>query len=478
MTDVTDGSWRELLGPRYSGIPLLLAGGVMLYATNEFLTISLLPNTIADIGGDRLYAWVATLYLVGSVVAAAAVNSVLVRIGARSSYLAALAVFGAGSLVCAMAPRMEVLLGGRILQGAGGGLLAGLGYALINAVLPNSLWTRASALVSAMWGIGTLVGPAVGGLFAQLGQWRWAFGAVVVLTAAMAVSAIVALEPDKNEHRGEPMVMPVRSLLVLGAAVLFVSGAQLPRSFIAAVGLLACGGVLVVVFLYVDRRSLATVLPRSVFRQTPEKWIYLTLGLLMATTKADLYVPLLGQRLAHLLPLAAGCLGAALPVGWAVSEFASASLTRVRVITHLVGAAPLVVAGGLVVAACTRLAHHNPVAIGTVWALAMLAVGAGVGAAWPHLSVWAMGCVDDPVEGGAAAASINTVQLISGAFGAGLAGVVVNMTDGVDGSAARWLFTVFAVLSTIGGLFSYRASRGYRLRCDREVAAQVRACNN
>ncbi len=52
--------------------------------------------------------------------------------------------------------------------------------------------------------------------------------------------------------------------------------------------------------------------------------------------------------------------------------------------------------------------------------------------AWPHLSAWAMGCVDDPAEGGTAAAAINTVQLICGAFGAGLAGVVVNMTDRGD----------------------------------------------
>ena len=68
------GSWRELLGAKYLGTSVVLAGGVALYATNEFLTISLLPNTVAEIGGSRLYAWVTTLYLVGSVVAATMVN--------------------------------------------------------------------------------------------------------------------------------------------------------------------------------------------------------------------------------------------------------------------------------------------------------------------------------------------------------------------------------------------------------------------
>ena len=115
----------------------MLAGGVALYATNEFLTISLLPNTVADIGGSRLYAWVTTLYLVGSVVAATMVNPMLVRVGARSSYLMGLAVFGVASLVCARAPNMEVLIAGRALQGVAGGLLAGLGYAVINAALPR-----------------------------------------------------------------------------------------------------------------------------------------------------------------------------------------------------------------------------------------------------------------------------------------------------------------------------------------------------
>jgi MFS family permease len=86
--------------------------------------------------------------------------------------------------------------------------------------------------------------------------------------------------------------------------------------------------------------------------------------------------------------------------------------------------------------------------------------GTGIGIAWPHLSAWAMSRVDDPAEGPAAAAAINTAQLICGAFGAGLAGVVVNMTDTGDATAARWLFTVFAVCAAAGFVASYRASRG------------------
>jgi hypothetical protein len=70
-----------------------------------------------------------------------------------------------------------------------------------------------------------------------------------------------------------------------------------------------------------------------------------------------------------------------------------------------------------------------------------------------------MSSVDDPAEGPAAAAAINTVQLICGAFGAGLAGVVVNLTDAGNAAAVRWLFAVFAGLVAVGVIASTRSGR-------------------
>ncbi|HEY2501248.1 MAG TPA: MFS transporter [Mycobacterium sp.] len=465
MTDTarTTGRWRQLLGARYLGTSVVLAGGVALYATNEFLTISLLPNTVAEIGGSRLYAWVLTLYLVGSVVAATMVNPMLLRVGPRTSYLMGLAVFAVASLACGVAPNMETLIAGRALQGVAGGLLAGLGYAVINAALPRALWTRASALVSAMWGVATVVGPATGGLFAQFGLWRWAFVAMAIVTALMAMLVPVALTGGRvNPSAAAPvMKVPVWSLVLIGAAALAISVAQIPHNIIATAGLLAAGIVLVGLFVLVDWRMHAAVLPPSVFGPGPLKWIYLTMGVLMLGAMVDTYVPLFGQRLAHLTPVAAGFLGAALAVGWTVSEIVSASLENPRAIGRVIAAAPVVVASGLALGAFTQ---RNDASVGIValWTLALLVAGIGIGMAWPHLSVRAMDSVNDPAEGIAAAAAINTVQLIAAAFGAGLAGVVVNTTQGGDMMEARWLFAVFTALTAAGVVASYGAVRGNR----------------
>jgi len=459
----TTGGWRELLGARYLGTSVVLAGGVALYATNEFLTISLLPNTVAEIGGSRLYAWVLTLYLVGSVVAATMVNPMLQRVGPRTSYLLGLAVFAVASLACGVAPNMEILIAGRALQGVAGGLLAGLGYAVINAALPRALWTRASALVSAMWGVATVVGPATGGLFAQFGLWRWAFVAMAIVTVLMAMLVPVALPAGRmNPSAAAPvMKVPVWSLVLIGAAALAISVAQIPHNIFATAGLLAAGIVLVGMFVLVDWRMHAAVLPPSVFGPGPLKWIYLTMGVLMLGAMVDTYVPLFGQRLAHLTPVAAGFLGAALAVGWTVSEIVSASLENPRAIGRVIAAAPVVVASGLALGAFTQRDNASA-GIVALWALALLVAGIGIGMAWPHLSVRAMDSVNDPAEGGAAAAAINTVQLISAAFGAGLAGVVVNTTQGGDMMEARWLYAVFTALSAVGVAASYGATRGDR----------------
>jgi MFS family permease len=116
---------------------------------------------------------------------------------------------------------------------------------------------------------------------------------------------------------------------------------------------------------------------------------------------------------------------------------------------------------GLGLAAATQFDNASPGLVVT-WALALTIIGIGIGAAWPHLSAWSMHCIDDEVEGPAAAAAINTIEVIAGAFGAGVAGVVVNTAHSSTVIAARALFAVFAVVGLLGTWVAYRATRDLR----------------
>lgn len=451
------GGWRELLGRGNIGVATVLSSGVALYATNEFLTTSLMPTAIADIGGERFYAWVAAVYLVASVVSATTVGAAVVRIGPRSAYLIGFGTFAAASLCCALAPRMDLFLIGRTVQGLAGGLLTGLAYAVINVALPERLWTHASALVSAMWGVGTLIGPAAGGVLSHMGLWRWAFHILAILSVGVAVLVAVAMPRRQPSVGGANLPgIPWWSLVILALAVLAITLASLPEDSRETTALLTMAAGLIAVFVLIDRRARVAVLPLSVFRRGRLKWIYVALGVLMGATMVDVYVPLFGQRVAGLTPVAAGFLGAALAIGWTVTEIFSASIRRQRCIAAAVCAAPLVMVAGLLFSAVTVPLNNS---FGDVarWCIALTLTGAGVGLAWPHLSAWAMSAVKDPAEGPVAAAAVNIVQLICGAFGAGVAGVAVNAQGDVDGASARGLLVTFAILATVGIVSCWRS---------------------
>jgi MFS family permease len=116
--------WRDLLAGANAARSLVLAGGVGLHAVNIFIATTILPSVVADIGGLAYYAWNTTLFVVVSIVGSAASAHALGRFSPRGAYLLATALFAFGTLTCAIAPSMPVLLAGRSLQGFGGGMLA------------------------------------------------------------------------------------------------------------------------------------------------------------------------------------------------------------------------------------------------------------------------------------------------------------------------------------------------------------------
>ncbi|WP_369199678.1 MFS transporter [Streptomyces sp. PU-14G] len=447
------GSWREL--GSHLGTVVVLAGGVLVGAITIYLAASLLPTAVADIGGERLYAWNMTVFLIGQVVATMLVSWTLGKSGDIGAYLFGFGVFAAGSALCAASPVMPVLLVGRGVQGLGAGLLTGLGFALIHSALPRHLWVRGSALVSAMFGLGNFVGPALGGLFAQFGTWRPAF--VVLALGSVALAAVVPKGLPRNGRAGgEPVPVAIRSLLLVIGAAGAVSVAGILTDARAMVALLALALALVWAFVRSEKRTHVRVLPRPAYQaDSTLRWVYLTIALLASGVAVETFLPLFGQRLGGLPPLAAGFFGAALSLGWSLTQVVSSSAHRPRTVRLLRVAGPGLLAAGLAVLAALQQRDVSlPVVLG--WLPVLLIAGAGIGMAMPHLSVAAMTSTTDKQEGEKAAAAIATVLTMATAFGAALAGLLVNVGGPSLVSSARWLLLGFASLSALGMLTALR----------------------
>ncbi len=244
--------------------------------------------------------------------------------------------------------------------------------------------------------------------------------------------------------------MPVLSLALLTAAALLVSVAGILSNLAVTAAMVLAAVLLLIAFVAADRRSRHGVLPPSTFNASSLKWVYLTIVVLAVASTVETFIPLFGQRLAGLAPLAAGFLGgAALALGWTLGEIPSASATTPRIVRRIVVSGPILVAIGLGIMAAFLTEHAGAGAM-VAWVIGLLFAGVGIGIAWPHLAVGAMTSVTDPGEGARASAAINTVQLIANAFGAALAGVLVNIGEPSTLRSAQLLLFTFAAVSIIG----------------------------
>lgn len=460
-------SWGSLFQGRNGLLAVALTGGVALHAVNVHIVTTVLPSVVQDIGGLDWYAWSTTLFVVASIIGAALSVRLLALLGPRAACIAALAVFALGSAACASAWSMPWLLAGRSVQGLGGGVLAALSYALIQVVFAPALWPRAVALVSGMWGIATLCGPAVGGLYAQAGHWRWAFWTLLPLALAQALLVAVQLRPAQDAPPatdGPPRIPALQIALLAGSVLAVAAGslsAQLPLQGLGVALGLALGAAAVAV----DRRAAVRMLPLgAATRGSALGAIYAAVALLLVGTTTEIYIPYFLQTLHGYTPLAAGYLTAAMAAGWSCGSLWSSGREGAAAARLLRGAPWLGFASLMALALLLPTAALSPGLHMLLCGLALAGVGAGVGIGWPHLLVRVL-TLAPAGEGGMASAAITTVQLYGMALGAAIAGLVANAAGliapgGVAGaqSAAIWLFAGFA-LAPLGAALLLRAIR-------------------
>lgn len=439
-------SWSELLWGRNGLRTLALAGGVALHAVNMFIVATILPSVVQDIGGLSYYSWNMTLFVMASILSSALSPHLLAATGPRRAFLLAIAVFSVGTVLCASAPDIGWMLAGRTLQGLGGGALLGLSYSGVRIVFPERLWPKTMALLSSMWGVATLLGPAVGGIFAQAGLWRWAFWSVILVAAGLAVTVQTQLGRQSSlpqQARGLPFLQ--LGLMVL--AVLAVSVASL--SALAWQNLLgvAAGCVLTLGIVAVDKRGGTRLMPDGAYELAKMGSVYASIALLSVVITSEIFVPYFLQVLQGYRPLAAGYLASLISIGWTTGTISSAGRTGAAV-NGILRAGPVVTAVSIVsLGLLLTLQFSGPLVSAGALALPLFGIGLGIGMCWPHMLTHIYKVAPSGQENMASSAII-TVQLYAVAFGSALGGMIANAAGfsdpgGVEGTGrAAWVLLV------------------------------------
>src|SRR5436190_2560530 len=149
--------------------------GLFLAALDQTVVGTALPRIVTDLHGNDIYTWAFTSYLLTATISGPIYGKLSDLFGRRPILLFAVAVFLIGSLFAGLSQEMWQLIAFRAVQGLGAGALFPVAIAVIGDLFDASERGKYQGLVGAVFGLSSLIGPAIGGIITDTIGWHWVF---------------------------------------------------------------------------------------------------------------------------------------------------------------------------------------------------------------------------------------------------------------------------------------------------------------
>jgi EmrB/QacA subfamily drug resistance transporter len=235
--------------------------GLLLAMLDQSIVGTALPKIVETLGGNDLYVWVATAYLVTATVTLPIYARLSDRHGRRALLLIGMGLFLLGSALAATAQNMEQLIGYRALQGLGAGALEGLSFILVADLFAGRRNAALQGALAGLMGVSFIAGPLVGGFLTDHIGWRSVFTVNLPIGAAAlaGVATVLPASIGRSARRGTPLDLTGIALLTAGVGLLLIGLNE------RHIWLIAGGLVVICGFLAVERRAVAPVIPLKLF---------------------------------------------------------------------------------------------------------------------------------------------------------------------------------------------------------------------
>jgi len=409
-------------------ILVVMAGlmvGMFLSALDQSIVGTALPQITSDLGGLNKLSWVVTAYMLSATASTPLWGKISDLYGRKPLFQLAIVTFLVGSLLAGLSQNIEQLIAFRAIQGLGGGGLMALAMATIGDVIPPRERGRYQGYFAAVFGTSSVLGPVLGGWFADGPGWQWIFfmNIPIGLLALVVTSAALKMPHVRRNH----------SIDYLGAAVVVASvssfllytawaGPDHGWTSPLGIGLLVAGVVLAVAFVAVENRAAEPIIPMRLFSNSIFS-IANIFGFMIgiAMFGSMIFIPVYLQVVNGLSPTKSGLAMVPMVIGIFSTSITAGQLMsrngRYKIFPIL-GAAVVIVA----LVMLSSLTAGSP-----YWyaALSMYVLGAGLGFTMQVLITVVQNSVDRS-DMGVATSSVAFFRQMGGSFGTALFGAILS----------------------------------------------------
>lgn len=459
MTNSTQpaSSWAALFQSGKILTLVMLSLGVWLHAANMSIISTLLPSAVAEMDGGSFISWAVAVYQIGAIVAGAATGWIVSRQDLRVTMSVFAIAYSLGCIGGALSTEMFWLVAARLVQGTGGGALVALVFVACNRFFPQDMVPKVIAFVSAVWGASAFMGPMVGGLFAEAGNWRGGFWAFAGQGVFLSI-ALLLLLPSSHSEAENKAAPPIMRLGLFAMAVISIASAGVDELRDIALPLCLLGGAILILFFRVDSKAGDNRLfPRGVMdiRGGVGAGIGMVFWSAAATMSFGVYGPILLNLLYGIGPLMTGYMIALEAVAWTTTALIFSGFVAQERLWIRLGSLSVTI--GL-----SSLAFLVPYGE-SLWLLppALFLTGGGFGLFFAFVMRRIVASVPEE-EKARVSTAVPSLHMMGYALGAALSGVVASFAGFHEGdyqSTAFWVFAAFIPVLFIGNFAAWRLTR-------------------